>query len=345
MNGFRPIDNQLNSLSILNIKESDQDKLSLPEINYKKDLIKPIKNKSDLTKYKKDDLIKIHEFRRENIVEPYKEIQDKDFFKFTTEDDPKYKFLNVQYMLRSKLLIRSIIWSFGIGCAFFVHRYIRKQQFRNALRWGVASWSLSMFFIWGSSELQPHVVAIFHSQFIRDLSSRDQIKYKQINKMKQEKMYMQQYYDDYGINVKCDSVNIDLEIPKISLDYENITLKNFNYKQLNTEKIIKDKEEKQSHDEENEVMAELSIEPDNEYDFSFYNKLVFGEKCVINTKQFFELEKKLDKNKLEVLKDDVLSNADIVNIKNLLQAELIFAEKYLDGLYNDLSQDPDYKNY
>lgn len=347
MNGFRPIDNELNSLSYLNKLENNQDKLRLPDINYKKDLIRPIKNKSDLSKYKKDDLIKIHEFRRENIIEPFKEIQDKDFFKFTTEDDPKYKFINVEYMLRSKLLIRSIIWSFGIGCAFFAHRYIRKQQFRNALRWGVASWTLSMFFIWGSSELQPHIVAIFHSQFIRDLSSRDQIKYKQINKMEQEKMYMQQYYDDYGINIKCDSVNIDLEIPKISLDYDNITLTNFKYKPLHTEKIVKEKEENSNSIdvEEDEMMAGLSYKPDVEYDFSFYNKLIFGDKCVVNTKQFFALEKKVDKDKLNVLKNDVLSNSDIVNVRNLINAELIFAERYLDGLYNDFNQDPDYKNY
>jgi len=348
MDGFQQLSN--NNNHIKNQKENREDRLKLPEINFRKELIKPISKDSDVSKYKKDDLIKIHEFRRENIIEPFKEIENKDFFQFTTEDDPKYKFLNVQYMLRSKLLIRSIIWSFGIGSLFFIHRYIRKQQFRNALRWGVGTWTFSMFFIWGTSEMQPHIVAIFHSQFIRDLSSRDHIKYKQIGNMNQEKMYMQQYYEDYGINVKCDDVNIELEIPKITLDYDNFTLKNFNYKPLSTEKIIKERNDtNNSGDEENmadsEIMRELQNKAQIEYDFSFHHKLIFGENCVINTKQFFSKEKSLAKDKLNVLKKDILSNKNIINVKKLMQAELVIAERYIDGLYSEFVDDPDFKYY
>ena len=61
--------------------------------------------------------------------------------------------------------------------------------------------------------------------------------------------------------------------------------------------------------------------------------------------QFFNLEKKLANDKLLVLKNDVLSNENIVNVKNLMKAELGFAEKYLNGLYNDFNEDPDYKIY
>lgn len=346
-------------------KTSDISEEDLVE-NHPKDLLQPIKSGTKGPK-NSEDLIRLHEFRRENIREPYKEIENKNFFEFTSENDPKYKFLNVQYMLRSKLLIKSIIWSFGIGCAFFAHRYYRRQQFLNAMRWGCTTWTLSMFAIWGSLELQPHMMAIFHSQFIRDLSIRDQAKYKLIGNLKTEELLNENYYKLYGIKVKSTSSS-NCEISKFAYDFDSHVLKSFDYSPLATDKIAKKKElsEENLYDEdfdEKEVLAQLK--DDNEvieYDFSFHKHMNSSEKCMADLSTFLTNEIKdkkkinnayqasdlstLSESKFKVLKHDMLSDKSgyTGNTHDLLREEVLSAENYLNGLYNDFHSDPDYKN-
>jgi hypothetical protein len=322
-----------------------------------KDLLRPL-NKSSMDKYKKEDLIKIHEFRRENIRDSYQEIEGKDFFIFTSEDDPKYKFVNVEYMLRSKLLIKAIYWSFGIGCAFFAHRYYRKQMFWPALRWGGITWSLSMLGIWGSLEFSPHLMAIFHSQFIKDLSMKDQAKYKRIGNIKQEEMLNKSYFDNYGVKLKY-SQNTNCEIAKVAYDYDSLALQLNDYAPLKTQNIIKQRqiseEDLFSEDfDEKEIAKQLDTQDqDFDYDFSFHKETKYSELCSVKTDKFFELERK-DKKKgvytghksrFSLLKNDVLSKTDVfeVDTNELLKKELINAENFMNGEYDDLDKDPDYR--
>jgi hypothetical protein len=322
------------------------------EYTENKDLLRPL-SKSDAGKYKKEDLIKLHEFRRENIVEPFKELEDRDFFSFTSEDDPKYKFVNVQYMLRSKLLIKAIAWSFGIGCAFFLHRYYRKQMFWPALRWGGMTWSLSMLGIWGSLEFSPHLMAIFHSQFIKDLSMKDQSKYKNIGNLKQEELLNQSYFDQYGVRLKY-SQNSNCEIAKVAYEYDSLTLVSNDYSPLQTDKIIKyrkfTEDDLFSEDfDEKELANQLDeqSEKDFDYDFSFHKETKLNDLCSVKTDKFFELEKKskFNKKRIELLKNDVLSKPDAfdLNTMDLLRKEIISAENYLSGVYKKFESDPDFR--
>lgn len=322
-----------------------------------KDLLRPL-NKSNLDKYKKEDLIKIHEFRRENIRDSYQEIEGRDFFTFTTEDDPKYKFVNVEYMLRSKLLIKAIFWSFGIGCAFFAHRYYRKQMFWPALRWGGITWSISMIGIWGSLEFSPHLMAIFHSQFIKDLSMKDQAKYKKIGNLKQEEELNNFYFDNYGVKLKF-SQNTNCEIAKVAYDYDSMVLQLNEYAPLKTQNIIKQREiseeELFSEDFDDKEIAKRLDTSDQEfdYDFSFLKETKFSELCSVKTEKFFELERKDkkngvftgNKNKLNLLKNDVLSKTDVfvIDTNELLKKELINAENFINGEYIYFDKDPDFR--
>lgn len=321
------------------------------------DLLRPLKMDSE---YKKDDLIKIHEFRRENIREPYKEIEGKNFFEFTNENDPKYKFINVQYQVRSNLLIKAIFWSFGIGCVFFAQRYFRTKNFINAIRWGGSTWSISMFAVWGSFELQPHLMGIFHSQYLRDLSTKDQAKYKSIGNLKQEEELRNFYYKLYGVNIKLNN-NSNCEISKFAYDYDSLILNTFDYNPMLTQQITKSK--KISDDDlfkedfdENELTATANNLINDgetgevEYDFSFHKLNVLGELCIIDSDKFLELETKnsiIDENKLKLIKLDVISNKNSLNrdTVDILKEEIIISENYLNGFYNNLNKDPEYKNY
>lgn len=314
-----------------------------------KNLLRPLK-KSET--YKKEDLIKIHEFKRENIIEPFKEVGEKDFFKFTSEDDPKYNFISIKYFVRSKLLIKAIYWSFGIGCAFFAHRYYRKQLFWPALRWGGMAWTLSMVGVWAGLEFSPHLMAIFHSQFIKDLSMKDQSKYKTIGNTQQEEMINKNYYDQFGVKLKVTN-NTNCEIAKLAYDYDSITLQNMRYRPLRTDKIVVKREFTEddlfSEDFEEKDLAKAmkgQLESEFDYDFSFHNKQQLNENCIINTNKFFELEKKGKRNniRLKVLKENILSKPGTdVSTYDLLKRELKNAEKYLNGEIKDFESDPDYK--
>jgi hypothetical protein len=327
-------------------KVDDESNLQVLE----KDLLRPLKN-SDKNIYKKEDLIRVHEFRKENIREPYKEIEDIDYFQFTNEDDPKYRFSNVQYQVRSKLFIKSIIWSFGIGCMFFAHRYYRRQQFLNAMRWGASSWTLGMFTIWGSLELQPFLMGQYHSNFLRELSKKEELKYKLIGNYKQEEEIGKKYFKLFGLNLKIEESD-NCGISKWSFDYDSIILKKFNYNPLATEKIYKKKEISDddlfNEDFDETEITNSLIEDDIIYDFSFHKKLVLGKNCIVSLDTFLDREKnKLSLDKLKLLKNDVLSNKNLFynNTVDQIKKELMNCEKFLDGKLEDYESDPDYKNY
>jgi hypothetical protein len=316
------------------------------------DILRPT-NAGELPKeYKKEDLIKLHEFKRENIQEQFKEI-DTDYFKFTDENDPKYNFLNVQNFFRSKLLLKSIKWSFGIGLAFFAHRYYRKQLFWPALRWGGLSWSISMILVWASFELQPHMMAIFHSQLIKDLSTKDALRYKTLGNMKQEEYWFDYYQSQFKVQLKYFK-NPNFEIAKLAYDFDSALLNLLSYSSMKTEKIV----QKLELSEENmfsEDFEDKKIEKEDDdgisYDFSFHKLNSKQDSCYVNLPKFFQLEfdsNNLNPLRLFILKNDVLSQMHIEgteSTRKLLIKEIINSENYLSGIYKDFSMDPDYKLY
>lgn len=77
-------------------------------------------------------------------------------------------------------MLKAFYWSLGIGTTFFLHRYYRKQIFKNALRWGLLTMSASFFFLWyrnnlirGNFEMQPFVMSYYYSNYITELSVND----------------------------------------------------------------------------------------------------------------------------------------------------------------------------
>jgi hypothetical protein len=347
-------------MNSLNEDESENSEIFPRHSSLKKNIVKQEKGQFDILRpttkdsneYKKHDLIKIHEFKRENIQDQFEEI-NKDYFKFTDESDPKYNFLNIQNFLRSKLLLKSLKWSFAIGLAFFAHRYYRKQLFWPALRWGGLSWSLSMIFVWASFEFQPHMMAIFHSQFIKDLSSKDALRYKTLGNMKQEEYWFDYYQTQFKVQLKYFK-STNFEIAKLAYDFDSALLQSLYYSSMKTDKIVQKlelSEENMFNEDLDEKKSDKEDDDGLVYDFSFHKLNSNKDLCHINLSKFFQLEldsQNLNRIRLYILKNDVLSQSQTKgteSTRKLLIKEIINSEKYLLGVYKDFTKDPDYKLY
>jgi hypothetical protein len=323
-----------------------------------KDILKPVethqrnlKSKNANEPYKTEDLIKLHEFKRENIQEPFKDvIENKDFFAFTNENDEKYNFTQIKYMVRSKLMLKAMGWSFGVGTLFFMHRYYRKKQIKSALRWGFQMWGLSFYLIWGSFELQPFISSVYYSKFIENLSAKDHRKYSYINYEINQNEYENFLNTNYGI-VTLSLPNPSCAFSKFVFEYDNEILKRFNYPAMKTEKIISKNDsnlEKIMEDDfsENKIYDNEEDGEIEEYNFSFHKQINLEEDCIINSEHFLRLEgEKLDENKKNILKADVISNSNIFDTKEVLKREIKICEDYLKGNFYDFENDPHYKKY
>lgn len=314
-------------------------------IDDKKSLLRPITNND---KYKTEDLIKLHEFKRESIMEPFQNIENKDYFAFTSEDDPKYKFTDLKYMVRSKLMIKSIFWSFGIGSLFFLHRYYRKKRLIPALNWGFKMWSISFYLVWGSMELQPFVMSLYYSKFIENLSAKDIKKFSYYNYLKGTNDYEKVLNTTYGIHT-YNEYNQSSAFAKFAFEYDNNILKYFNYKPMILDKILIHKEQDDlEEDFQNKDLFNKDFEANVDYDFSFHKENNLTDKCNVNLKQFFTYEtenNKLTQEKINILKNDQLTDTNLFNTKEMLKQEIIICENYLNDNYKNIDNDPEYERF
>jgi hypothetical protein len=328
---------------------TDTRNIVLPEENkINKDILRPVTKKDQ---YKQEDLIKIHEFKRENIILPFEEIGKKDFFAYTNDDDPKYDFMKVKNLIRSKLMIKALLWSMGIGSTFFLHRYYRKKQILPAIRLGFNMMVFSFFLLWGSFELQPHIMAWYYTKFMESMSANDLNKtvnnYYLESKQKEAEMLEQIY------RVKTNNeMNVSDGLVRVSLEYDNEILKRFKYNPMKLDVIKKETEEEDmySDDFDENKIFNLNQEEDNreEYDFEKLKYIRYNIYCNVDIKKFISKENSnLSKEKYNVLKGDVLSNKNILQTDKYLKDEIINAEKYINGNYSyiDFSDDPDYKRF
>lgn len=308
----------------------------------KADLINTI---SPTHKYSKEELIKLHEFTRENRLPPVENI-DKDYFEYTSEDDPKYKFASAKYYLQSKLLLKALIWSTAIGSCFFLHRYYRKQNFALAFRWGVITWGLSFWYVWGSKELQPYVSSIYHAQMLQMLTKKDLMKTRTLAQLEQD--------INYFLGEDVEHFSWTWNFLKAHLLNENDILKAYDYTPINLEdKFSRQEKEKNLDDIIQEDFESSNAYGEDEakiqYNFNLFKVQTIDNDCFVDSVGFTdkELQKfgRISPIKNYLIKNDTLSYPGERKATDILGEILNEAESFLDGKYKSFEDDPKNNHY
>jgi hypothetical protein len=306
-------------------------------------LLKPVDEKSS----EDVNLLNIQEFRRENIREQFKEVEEnKDFFAYTSEDDSKYDYLRVKNMFNSKLMFKSLLWSNFIAALYTLHRYYRIQNFKYAFLSGSKLFMICFVPIWGSLEIRPHLMMWYYSRFLDKLAYDKQMELNQKYYLENLTKEHEEFEKKLGIRIPI-SEKQTISIILSHFEYENYILKNYGYETNKLKTFVKEKEDIYKKDlDEKELFADDEDEEDKiDYDFSIVNKMKLAEECQVSILDYFKFEKLGIKNimnneKLQILSKDQLSNNS--NKERLLN-DVIKAEKYLKGYFDDHLDDPDFK--
>ena len=293
----------------------------------------------DTKKYKQEDLIKLHEFRRHNIREPTRDVlEGKDYFAFTSEDDPKYNFWQIPNFLRSKQLINSIYWTFAVGSMLFSHRYLRTRHISRSIRFSLRFSIVAFFPIWGSLEFRSFLLSIFQEKFLTSLAVREEIRLRSEKNKTWDDKYKEFYAEKYKVETYTPLYG-SLSFCNYFYEIENCFLaKNF-YAKMPIEKYSLKKNES-SDDLKEEVSKEDLVrdsdkthEYENVYrlDFGFRKDIVTnGEKCVLNFEQLKKHDITLNiPSKLTILKNDALSTFSKEALNTVLLEEIKNAEQIL----------------
>jgi hypothetical protein len=294
----------------------------------KVDIFKPIEEGGN-----NKELLNIQEFKRENVREQFKEIeQNKDFFAFVSEDDPKYDYLKIRHMFNSKLMFQALIWSNVISAAFTLHRYSRIHNLKKSIASGSKLFILCFMPIWGSLELRPHLVMWYYTKFLDRLSYEKQLQYNSMHYIENLKVEHEKIEQQLGVRVPITEKQT-IAIILSQFNYENFILKIFNYRQMNLDAFIKEKDQLEVYADdfnENELFSKDEEEEKIDYDFSIINNRP-GELCHVTLAKFLELEKldtkfQVGRDKLHIIRNDVLHKG---NKKSLTEA-IKKAEKFLN---------------
>ena len=145
-----------------------------------------------------DKLLKVQDFKKENISSP--DLTDyMDYFEYREKEvDTKLSYLNVSAFFHSKQLIKSLYWSISIGSLFGTHRYIRTKDVKKAMRTGVVIFSFSTLFIWANFEARPFFSTVFFSNSIDNMRRTDI-----------EKANYYNYFENQVRSGKMNKVDID----------------------------------------------------------------------------------------------------------------------------------------
>jgi hypothetical protein len=304
----------------------------------------------------KEELVKLHEFTRENRLPPMKQTDPKEYFEFSSEDDPKYNFSNPKYYLNSKLMLKAILWSTAIGTCFFIHRYYRRQNLSNAIRWGVVTWGLSFWYVWGTKEAQPYVNSIYHAQMIQTLTKKEHLKTRSLVELQSD--------INAFLGEDVENFSWTWNFLKGHLLTENEVLRSLGYEEMKLNKISIVGDKRNGVDIDGLIEEDFGnkdiynndengdSDKDKQYDYSVFHipkKNNIDEKCFVDMDKYinYEMEKfgKISPIKKYIIKQDLLSKPIFKEDKSnsssrqILGDILTDTDIYLNGKYN-MKTDP-----
>jgi hypothetical protein len=294
------------------------------------------------------ELLNIQEFKHENIRSQFKEIEEnKDFFAFTYEDDPKYDYLKVKNMFNSRLMFKALIWSNVVSAAYTLHRYSRTHNLKKSILGGSKLFILCFMPIWGSFEIRPHLTMWYYTKFLDRLSYEKQLMFNSYNYLEGLKAEHERLEKSLGVRIPITEKQT-VAIILGQYNYENYVLKSFNYKQMDLNQFVREKDDKEILEgdlNENEMFGENVEDERFDYDFSVLGNIKASDLCAISGEKFFDLEKldlryQVGRDKMRILRSDVLHNGSRERLLNAIMK----AEDYLSktNKRGNFEEDPDY---
>ncbi|CAI2377719.1 unnamed protein product [Moneuplotes crassus] len=159
-----------------------------------------------------EELMRTHEFRKENIKEM--ELEEKDYFEYDPNEPERYASLDPDYMFKFETTFSSIKWGIFVGSLFALHRYHRTRDVNNAAHWFTVMSFFSFFNIWVSNSIQ---------HFISDYSVRKSVSLGQRNEF--QKDAYENYFETVEKRVKV--IDKELKVQPIMKNSQAESLNEF----------------------------------------------------------------------------------------------------------------------
>lgn len=145
-------------------------KPSVP-VEHRRKLKEPDPDFEEKARKHNEQLMRTHEFRKENIKEM--ELGNKDYFEYNPDEPQRYAALNLEHMFRFESTFSAIKWGVFVGSLFAFHRYYRTRDINNAAHWFTIMSFFSFFNIWISNGLQ-HFMSDYTVRKSISLSQRNE---------------------------------------------------------------------------------------------------------------------------------------------------------------------------